>query len=183
MRRLSRIRLTTVLMIAFSLNMRPQPAPSASASTYLGFDRNDYPGDENLKLLRQTFSYAGFWLNHPPGEEDQHLGREAAGVAIGRLRISRAVQRTALRRIENSFPMPAGWANRMPRLPSPRRGAKAFPQERSSFWTRKKAAGCCLSRRLISTPGWTASPQPVSAPAFIAPASRPKKMRRLRYHR
>ena len=38
-------------------------------SAYLGFDRNDYPGDENLKPLRQTFSYAGFWLNHPPGEK------------------------------------------------------------------------------------------------------------------
>ena len=41
---------------------RPEPAP-----TYLGFDCNEYPGDENLKPLRQTFSYAGFWLNHPPG--------------------------------------------------------------------------------------------------------------------
>ena len=40
-----------------------------SAPTYLGFDRNAYPGDENLKALRQTFSYAGFWLNHPPGEK------------------------------------------------------------------------------------------------------------------
>ena len=37
------------------------------ASAYLGFDRNDYPGDENLAALRQTFSYAGFWLNNPPG--------------------------------------------------------------------------------------------------------------------
>jgi hypothetical protein len=40
------------------------PVPAA----YLGFDRNEYPGDENLQPLRQTFSYAGFWLNHPPGE-------------------------------------------------------------------------------------------------------------------
>ena len=34
---------------------------------YLGFDRNDYPGDANLKTLRQTFSYTGYWLNNPPG--------------------------------------------------------------------------------------------------------------------
>lgn len=39
-----------------------------STSTYLGFDRNLYPGDANLKTLRQTFSYAGYWLNNPPGE-------------------------------------------------------------------------------------------------------------------
>lgn len=39
----------------------------AQQSFYLGFDRNDYPGDENLATLRQTFSYAGYWLNNPPG--------------------------------------------------------------------------------------------------------------------
>lgn len=69
MQRLPRIRLTTVLIIALSLNMTPQSAPSTPASTYLGFDRNDYPGGANLRLLRQTFSYAGFWLNRPPGEK------------------------------------------------------------------------------------------------------------------
>ena len=42
--------------------------PQLSAAQYLGFDRNDYPGDQNLKLLRKTFSYTGYWLNHPPGE-------------------------------------------------------------------------------------------------------------------
>ena len=34
---------------------------------YLGFDRNDYPGDSNLRILRQTFSFSGYWLNNPPG--------------------------------------------------------------------------------------------------------------------
>src|ERR1700722_6390187 len=38
-------------------------------STYLGFDRNEYPGDTNLTALHQTFSYAGYWLNKPPGEK------------------------------------------------------------------------------------------------------------------
>jgi hypothetical protein len=37
-------------------------------SAYLGFDRNHYPGDNNLAALRKTFSYAGYWLNNPPGE-------------------------------------------------------------------------------------------------------------------
>jgi hypothetical protein len=35
--------------------------------SYLGFDRNDYPGDANLPVLRRTFSYTGYWLNNPPG--------------------------------------------------------------------------------------------------------------------
>lgn len=40
---------------------------SGAQTTYLGFDRNDYPGDASLPTLRQTFDYAGYWLNNPPG--------------------------------------------------------------------------------------------------------------------
>ena len=76
-------RLTIVLIIALSLNMTPQSAPATPAS-YLGFDRNDYPGDANLRLLRQTFSYAGFWLNHPPGEStNTWAGKREALQATG----------------------------------------------------------------------------------------------------
>jgi len=54
--------------------MLPSPQSAAQQShatenpppSYLGFDRNNYPGDQNLKVLRETFSYTGFWLNHPP---------------------------------------------------------------------------------------------------------------------
>jgi hypothetical protein len=42
----------------------------AQSPTYLGFDRNDYPGDANLKALHQTFSYTGYWLNNPPSERE-----------------------------------------------------------------------------------------------------------------
>jgi Rv2525c-like, glycoside hydrolase-like domain len=35
--------------------------------TYLGFDRNDYPGDQNMGALHQTFAFTGYWLNNPPG--------------------------------------------------------------------------------------------------------------------
>lgn len=38
------------------------------SAQYLGVDRNDYPGDANLPILRQTFSYIGYWLSNPPGE-------------------------------------------------------------------------------------------------------------------
>ncbi len=46
------------------LNSSERPAAHVG---YIGFDRNDYPGDSNLKTLRQTFSYSGYWLNNPPG--------------------------------------------------------------------------------------------------------------------
>jgi hypothetical protein len=34
---------------------------------YLGFDKNNYPGDDLLPTLHRTFAYTGFWLNNPPG--------------------------------------------------------------------------------------------------------------------
>jgi len=41
---------------------RPNPP-----APYLGFDRNDYPGDSALPALKQSFSFVGYWLNAPPG--------------------------------------------------------------------------------------------------------------------
>jgi hypothetical protein len=58
--------LAAVLALAFVRDANCQSHPAVSAPAYLGFDRNNYPGDQNLKVLHQTFSYTGFWLNHPP---------------------------------------------------------------------------------------------------------------------
>jgi Domain of unknown function (DUF1906) len=44
-------------------------AAPTQPSTYLGFDRNIYPGDDALPVLRKTFAFAGFWLGPPPGEK------------------------------------------------------------------------------------------------------------------
>jgi hypothetical protein len=54
--------LATLLLFSFAFLQGQQ-------STYLGFDRNTYPGDGNLNALHQTFSYSGYWLNNPPGEK------------------------------------------------------------------------------------------------------------------
>ncbi len=35
---------------------------------HIGFDRNDYPGDAALPVLRKHFSFVGYWLTNPPGE-------------------------------------------------------------------------------------------------------------------
>lgn len=40
-----------------------------SSKSYLGLDRNEYPGDAAMKILRQTFAFTGYWLNDPPGEK------------------------------------------------------------------------------------------------------------------
>ena len=59
-------------------------AQAADPPAYLGFDRNDYPGDDHLKELHKTFAYSGYWLNNPPGAKtNSWLGKrdrlESAG--------------------------------------------------------------------------------------------------------
>jgi hypothetical protein len=44
-----------------------QPSAKETPNLYLGFDRNEYPGDDRLELLRGHFAYLGYWLNNPPG--------------------------------------------------------------------------------------------------------------------
>jgi Domain of unknown function (DUF1906) len=47
----------------------PRQSPSSSGTrSYLGFDRNTYPGDAAIATLRKTFAFTGYWLNTPPGE-------------------------------------------------------------------------------------------------------------------
>ncbi len=72
---------TMLAVVAMTLTVRAtacaQPAsemmaahavPSHTAAQgYVGFDRNDYPGDAALASLRKYFSFAGYWLTDPPG--------------------------------------------------------------------------------------------------------------------
>lgn len=61
-----------------------QKAGHRGSQAFLGFDRNDYPGDANLPALRKTFSYTGYWLNAPPGETSSSwLGKRHAIQAAG----------------------------------------------------------------------------------------------------
>lgn len=53
-------------------------------TAYLGFDRNDYPGDASLGLLRKTFAFTGYWLNNPPGARtDSWIGKRQRLQAAG----------------------------------------------------------------------------------------------------
>ena len=68
--RFSRVALRTPLigvlsLISLATNVAAQSSPASAV--YLGFDRNVYPGDESLPILRKHFAYSGYWLNNPPG--------------------------------------------------------------------------------------------------------------------
>src|SRR5271163_4348229 len=43
-------------------------ANAAQGGNFLGFDRNIYPGDAALPILRKTFLFASYWISPPPGE-------------------------------------------------------------------------------------------------------------------
>jgi len=60
----------TVLFFFCLLLAVPAPRPQAATpQAFLGFDRNDYPGDAALPILRKSFSFTGYWLSPPPGEK------------------------------------------------------------------------------------------------------------------
>ncbi len=54
-------------LAAMSSEQEAPPAKStAPASQYVGFDANNYPGDDLLPALRKQFSFTGYWLTNPP---------------------------------------------------------------------------------------------------------------------
>jgi hypothetical protein len=69
--------------VLLALPIRSKMSPAQSAS-YLGFDLNDYPGDDGLPVLRKTFAFTGYWLNAPPGEKHTNwLGKRARVQSAG----------------------------------------------------------------------------------------------------
>jgi Domain of unknown function (DUF1906) len=78
MLRASTVSITVMLLFAtlflsirgVSRGSRQRATSQAAASTtYLGFDRNIYPGDDAFPMLRKTYAFTGYWLGPPPGEK------------------------------------------------------------------------------------------------------------------
>jgi hypothetical protein len=66
-------------ILAISRPVSPMtPANPPPNTAYLGFDRNVYPGDDALPILRKTFAFAGYWLGPPPGEKINTWGGKRA---------------------------------------------------------------------------------------------------------
>jgi len=59
-----------VLTLLALLIATPAPVPQGAVPrSYLGFDRNIYPGDASLPILRKSFAFTSYWLSPPPGEK------------------------------------------------------------------------------------------------------------------
>ena len=60
-------------------------------STYLGMDRNDYPGNAAMKTLREYVRFYRVLVEQSAGREPQQLAREPASGGGNRLWISALV--------------------------------------------------------------------------------------------
>jgi hypothetical protein len=63
------MRYAVVIFLALASFIPGAAGQSASGKTYLGFDANDYPGDDALPTLRRTFSFTSYWIGPPPEEK------------------------------------------------------------------------------------------------------------------
>jgi hypothetical protein len=59
--------LLTLTTLAYARQPQLNPGGTTGNAGYIGFDSNDYPGDDALPALRRHFSFAGYWLTNPPG--------------------------------------------------------------------------------------------------------------------
>jgi len=56
-----------IIFVVFLLFVPAATSPqSPQPKSFLGFDRNDYPGDDAMKFLRKDFSFTSYWLSNPP---------------------------------------------------------------------------------------------------------------------
>jgi len=60
---------TLLLVLSAAILVDASRSNTEPTTSFLGFDANDYPGDDALPILRKTFSFASFWLGPPPGEK------------------------------------------------------------------------------------------------------------------
>ena len=71
--------LLTLTTVACAGQPQLKPDPTSGKASYIGFDSNDYPGDEALPALRRHFAFAGYWLTNPPGaRENSWMGKREA---------------------------------------------------------------------------------------------------------
>lgn len=151
------------------------PTAERSATGYIGFDRNDYPGDANLETMRQTFSYSGYWLNNPPGaERNSWVGRrktlQSAGFGFlilfnGRTyaKIKSAGDAAKLGRSDAAAAAKAA-------------RAEGFPPDSIIFLDQEQGGRLLPSNDPIFYPGSTESPTRTLAQACIAQASQRKRI-------
>jgi hypothetical protein len=82
--RLSALRPLILLLCVIHSSAQQPLGTVLTEGPSVGFDINDYPGDEKLPTLRRHFAFVGYWLNNPPGErQNGWVGKREALVRNG----------------------------------------------------------------------------------------------------
>ena len=57
--------------LASAVQTQPSAASGSISATgqSVGFDHNDYPGDDSMAAMRKDFAFTGYWLTTPPGDD------------------------------------------------------------------------------------------------------------------
>jgi Domain of unknown function (DUF1906) len=63
-----RLSIFSILTLVLFLGASSAAWCQQTGAPYVGFDRNNYPGDDALPELRKHFAFTGYWLTNPPGE-------------------------------------------------------------------------------------------------------------------
>lgn len=58
-----------LLLVVLGRSAGSHASPKEKLRGHIGFDRNDYPGDDAMAQLRKQFEFVGFWLTPPPLEK------------------------------------------------------------------------------------------------------------------
>ena len=139
--------LTIIVSLLSALATRPSSSfeddksvsVPAERKVYLGFDRNEYPRDAALPVLRKTFSFSGYWLTAPPREpHNTWAGKKRAldAQGFGFVLLARGREASPSSQVQRKMGL---------RMQDKRRGTrsrKGLGQGRLYFWTSKKAADC-----------------------------------------
>jgi len=63
------VRVAALFFAAVFIAGTPSTPQETASHFYLGFDRNIYPDDAAMPILRKTFAFSSYWLSPPPGEK------------------------------------------------------------------------------------------------------------------
>ena len=78
------LRAVAAAALACCLAGRGMAQTGQTPHNYVGFDANEYPGDDQLATLHQKFAFTGYWLNNPPGAtSNPWAGKREALVRAG----------------------------------------------------------------------------------------------------
>src|SRR5436853_2995941 len=166
--------MVSAALFAFGAQSRVCSAPEESEKKYLGFDRNNYPGDDALPILRKTFAFSSYWISPPPGEKSNTWTRKRELLCSRGFGFVVLYQGPVAANLKLK-PQPKPEELATERTLRPLRKQRASPPGQLFFWILKKADDFPTPTMPISRRGRKPSVRQDFAPVPIAQACPSRK--------